>query len=72
MEKVMVQLLTLYGPLALGWVVACVLGWHITRSHREHRQDYRGLAKDVQHALDNNTKVLTALNVRLEERAHHD
>lgn len=72
MEKILIELLTLYGPLALGWVAAGWLAWYLVKMGREHRQDYKGLARDVQHALDNNTKVLTALNIRLEERGHHD
>lgn len=59
---------TLYGPLALGWVVALLLAFLLLKMWREHRQDYRDLARDMQHSLDNNTQVLTAINVRLEER----
>lgn len=68
MEKFVIGVLTLYGPLALGWVLAVVVGWYLLRRDRDHREDYRQLAKDVQHALENNTRVLTAINIRLEER----
>ena len=68
MEKFVISVLTLYGPLALGWVLAVILAWYVARRDRDHREDYRQLAKDVQHALENNTKVLTAINIRLEDR----
>ncbi len=68
-SKFIIDVLTLYGPLSLGWVVASVLGILMTKMWRGHREDYHGLVKDMQHSLDNNTKVLTAINVRLEERS---
>ena len=70
MSAVAVKLLTLYGPLAMGWLAAMVAFWYILKQQREHREDYRALAKDMQHALVNNTEALTALNIRLEERRH--
>lgn len=68
MSGVMIELLKVFGPLAMGWVAAIAAFIYIAKQHREHRQDYRALAKDMQHALVNNTQVLSALNVRLEER----
>lgn len=67
-QKFIINLLTLYGPLAMGWVASIAMAWYIVRTSREHREDYRQMARDVQHALDNNTRVLTAINVRLEDR----
>jgi len=67
-QTFIVSLFTLYGPLAAGWVLSLALGILLVKMWREHLKDYRDMAKDMQHSLDNNTQVLTSINVRLEER----
>ena len=70
MSQALETILTLWGPLAMGWVIALILGWYIHRITSMHREDLKQLSRDTQLALNNNTKVLSALNVRLEERGH--
>ncbi len=70
MSQALETLLTLWGPLAMGWVIALIFGWYIHRITVMHREDLKHLSRDTQAALNNNTKVLSALNVRLEERGH--
>ena len=69
MSQALETVLTLWGPLAMGWVLAGLLAWYCHKIHREYREDLRRLNAVTRSALENNTKVLTALNVRLEERA---
>ena len=69
-------LLTLYGPLALGWVAfttVCVGMWRMHQAHRrelatmysEHRADLTRITESVTRALQENTRASTALTTRV-------
>ena len=68
MQGVWNEILVVYGPLGMGWVAALALAWYVFKQHREHREDYMRLVNKLQGALENNTKAMTTLSVRLEER----
>ena len=69
-------LMSEHGALAMGWVAAIVLFGAMVKLYRDNRQasirhmaDYKELALASQEALRNNTEVMTAIKVRLEERS---
>lgn len=69
-------LLTLYGPLALGWIafaLACAGMWRMHLTHRrelaamysEHRSDLTRITESVTRALQENTRATAALTTRV-------
>lgn len=89
MSPIVHDLLTLYGPLALGWVFVVVLACYHVRVERAHRCETRKVHEQHVHELEKlrselkdvteqtvtcvveNTRVLTALSIRLEEQQRH-
>lgn len=75
MDAIFKFLLAENGVLSLGWVLflgACWLAWRLyadARSDRAaHRAESAAMTERMHEAILNNTQVMTALKVRLEER----
>jgi hypothetical protein len=81
MEWLTKEALTLYGPLAIGWVVATALGWRLwfdTTKVIAAEKAHRDLIMSYHEAIVENTKVTERLAFLIEERskiqeraAHH-
>lgn len=89
MSPLIHDLLTLYGPMALGWVFLVVLACYHVKVERAHKcetkkvherhvqelEQFRNELKEVTEqmvqSIVENTRVLTALSIRLEEQQRH-
>ena len=56
MENLPKELLTLYGPLAIGWIVAAVLGWYVLFERKKPSTSLEQTVKDVTEALEKSTR----------------
>ena len=68
-------LLSEYGPLALGWVVASILAWRVFADAASNRlstkdvvENYQELMNSYHEAIVANTKVTERLALLIEER----
>jgi hypothetical protein len=75
MDEFARELFTLYGPLAVGWVVACFLGWVVfyERKKPEARLDVyearqQKILDDYHDAIVAVTRAIEHLAVLIEER----
>lgn len=73
MEQFLEMILTHYGPLVIGWVVAAGLGWMVLRERKKpgHVQYEKALEKvsDSYHeAIVANTRAMERLATIIEER----
>lgn len=71
MEGFAKEILTLYGPLAIGWLVAAVLGWRLwfdTSKVLSTQKEYHALVDQCHIAIVYNTRVTERLAVLIEER----
>ena len=75
MEPLLKDLLTNYGPLALGWIVALALGWRVYNDTAGDRLRPVDVLKKYDEVLDayhaaivENTKVTERLAMLIEER----
>lgn len=71
-------MLTIYGPLAIGWlafIAVCVVIWRmhvrhrreIEVMHRDHREDLTQISEAATKAINENTKAMSALLTRIED-----
>lgn len=71
MESFTKEILVLYGPLAIGWLVAAVLGWRLwfdTSKVLSTQKEYHALVDQCHVAIVYNTRVTERLAVLIEER----
>jgi hypothetical protein len=71
MENLTKDVLVLYGPLAIGWIVAFILGWRLwfdTTRVLATQKEYAALVDQCHVAIVYNTKVTERLAVLIEER----
>ena len=65
------ELLSLYGPLAIGWIVAIFLAWRVF-TERDKPSDtfkaYKDICEDYHAAIVENTRVTERLALLIEER----
>jgi hypothetical protein len=74
-ETLLSNLLSSYGPLALGWIVASFLAWRVLSESASNRisskdvlDDYHELLRAYHLAMVENTKVTERLAMLIEER----
>lgn len=79
MEDVSLEVLKLYGPLAIGWLVAAFLGWrvfaerkapaeNVVKAYADILEAYREDAKEQRDVLMEVTGALQKLSTLIEER----
>lgn len=71
MEGFTKEILTLYGPMAIGWLVAMVLGWKLwfdTSKVLAAQKKHEDLIMAYHEAVVDNTKVTERLALLIEER----
>ena len=71
MDEITKQLLTLYGPLAIGWIIAGFLAWRVlTDANRPENvlKTYKDIIHDYHEAILENTRVTERLAMLIEER----
>lgn len=56
MESFTKEILTLYGPLGIGWLVAVVLGWYVLFERKKPSTTLEQTLKDVTEALEQSTR----------------
>jgi hypothetical protein len=74
-EKFFSELIISYGPLALGWAIAALLGWRVFADAASNRisskdvlDDFRSLVDAYHAAVVDNTRVTERLALLIEER----
>jgi hypothetical protein len=75
MEIFLTKLFGEYGPLALGWIVACLLGVRALREAAASRitakdvlKEYKELLDSYHEAIVDNTKITERLALLIEDR----
>lgn len=72
MEDLLKYGLTIYGPLAIGWIVAAALGWRLwfdTSKVIAQLKCYQDLIMSFHSATVDNTRVMERLAMLIEERS---
>ena len=68
MPELAIEILTLYGPLGFGWVVAFALWRHYEALFKVRREDALRREELVVQTLQNNTKLIYEFKILLQER----
>lgn len=71
MEAFTKEILVLYGPLAIGWLVAAALGWRLwfdTSKVIATQKTHESLIMSYHQVVVENVKVMERLAVLIEER----
>ncbi len=67
MELPWKDLLTLYGPLALGWPLFGWMLYELLKAKKEHNQDIKTLLESDRTALNASTNAIETNSVHLEQ-----
>lgn len=71
MENLLRDALTLWGPLAIGWILAAYLVWYVLSERKKPNETiaaYQNVLNDYHTALVANTKAIERLAIIIEER----
>lgn len=68
MESFTNDVLTLYGPLGIGWIVAAGLGWMVFQDRKKKDHPYEKILESYYEVIIANTRAMERLATIIEER----